>query len=84
MYSLEFVMRIQNVINWPILIVAFVLGLAYIKYFHPSQRKVVVYPKPDNVEKIQYQDTSESIFEYRAIPINCDKADNITKYPVQN
>lgn len=75
-------MNILNVIHWPFLIGAFILGLLYIQYYHPERRDVMIYPKPDNVDKIQYQDKSGALFAYHAIPVNCDKTD-ITKYPVQ-
>lgn len=77
-------MNLFKIINWPIFLISFILGILYIYHMIPFSKEVVVYPTPDNVNEIQYKDNSGTVFEYRAKKVPCPKdTSQITEYPIQ-
>ena len=65
----------------PIFLISFVVGLVCI-YFSPLEYKtIMVYPSPNNVNKIQYKDKADQCFEFSAKLVDCTKGSK--KIPVQ-
>lgn len=71
-----------KIIHWPAFILSFTIGFVYTMYLDPKHA-VQVYPNPDNVERIQYKDSSNTVFEYKFNKVKCPRSDEITKYPIQ-
>lgn len=72
-------------IHIPTFALSFLLGLIAVYIFNQGQiRKIYVFPTPENIEKMQYRDSTENCFEFRQKEVNCpaDK-DQIDRIPVQ-
>lgn len=77
-------MNALKFINIPILIIAFAIGVFYIYVNTSPARKIIVYPGPDNLDKILYRDKSESCFTYEQEKVKCPaNKDNIFQIPTQ-
>lgn len=72
-------------INIPVFIISLALGLFY-SYLTMDDKKVIyVYPRMDNVDKVQYIDKSGSCFKYKPQQVACPTDDKmIESYVVQN
>ena len=60
----------SSVINIPALLLGLAVG-AVAMYFRRDERQVVVYPSPDNANKVQYMDAAGACFEYVQSAIKC-------------
>ena len=51
----------------------------------PDQRKIFVYPSPENIDILQYRDKTDSCFSMKQKEVPCPKNENdIMKVPVQS
>ena len=57
-------------INITIFLLAFLIGLIYM-YCFDYNRKVVVYPTPHNIDKIEYKDEAENCYGYKIKEVKC-------------
>ena len=75
---------IRNYINIPIFIVSFIIGIIVICFMGPDIKKVFVYPTPENVNDILFQDTANNCFEFYTVESACpaDKT-KIMNIPIQ-
>lgn len=58
-------------INFPIFLLSLALGLLFVYLSNPDVKKIVVYPTPDNLDSIQYQDKSSNCFKANAEEVSC-------------
>jgi len=65
-------------INISIFLITFLLGLIYI-YTFDYNRKVEVYPTPNNIDKIEYKDEAENCFSYKIKDVECPSDKNKIK-----
>ncbi len=73
-----------SIIDIKIFLFAFALGMFYV-YILDDGKKVYVYPSPDNIGKIQYQDKAGSCFKFEQSKLSCPKDESkIRQIPVQN
>lgn len=71
--------------NIPVFIISLSAGLFMIYVYMPSQRKIMVYPTPENVDTIQYKDATGTCFAIKHETIKCPKDDSLlSKIPAQN
>ena len=62
-------------------ILSFLVGCVFV-YLSPTEYKtVVVYPTPNNVNKIQYKDSANNCFQFTAKLVECSK--DAKKIPIQ-
>jgi hypothetical protein len=72
-------------INIPVFILSLAIGLFVIYVYVPTQRKVMVYPTPENVDSIQYKDATGTCFAVKHETVKCPKDESlISKIPAQN
>ena len=64
-------MGVTNYINIPVFLISLAFGLIFVAVFNPSRRTIFVYPTPENVNKILYQDKADNCFQYKAIETEC-------------
>jgi|UniRef100_A0A6C0HWH2 hypothetical protein len=78
-------MRITKYISIPIFALSFLLGLIAVYIVGQGEmRKIYVYPTPENLEKIQYKDNTETCFEFKQKEVACPtNPDEISKIPIQ-
>jgi hypothetical protein len=72
-------------INIPVFIISLAIGLFMIYVYMPGQRKIMVYPTPDNIDTIQYKDATGTCFAVKSEMIDCPKDDSLlSKIPAQS
>ena len=65
-------------------LISFAIGIFFVYITLNESRKVYVYPSPENVQLIQYQDKADQCFEFKETPVQCpsDKT-KMFQVPVQ-
>jgi hypothetical protein len=77
-------MSILRFIRIPVFIVSLAIGLLFVYIFNPDKRKIFVYPSPENVNNIQYKDSTGACFEFKQTKLKCpEKESEISKVPAQ-
>ncbi len=78
-------MKIGELINWPILLVSFFVGILFIIFKTGELRSIVVYPHPGNVNRMLYKDQSGTCFKYKMKDAECDSVNGseIKEIPIQ-
>ncbi len=70
-------------LNIPVLLLSFVVGLIFV-FIQPIEHKTIfVYPTPSNVDSIQYKDEVENCYAFSAKLVDCNSASKISKIPPQ-
>ena len=75
--------RIKELINFPLFILSLSIGLFFVYITVPPLQKIVVYPTPDNINKILYKDKSGTCHKFLPKIVQCptDKT-KIKQYPI--
>lgn len=77
-------MNLLKFFHIPVFILSFVIGLYYIYLNTNPIRKIIVYPTPDNLDKILYRDKSQACFTYNQETVKCPtNKDDIFQIPTQ-
>jgi len=78
-------MRITKYISIPIFALSFIFGLIAVYIIgNGEMRKIYVYPTPENLEKIQYKDSTDTCFEFKQKEVACSaNPDEMKKMPIQ-
>lgn len=63
--------NILKFMNVPVFFIALALGIFAVYINTSPMRKIVVYPTPDNLDKVQYKDETGTCFSYDAIKVQC-------------
>lgn len=72
-------------ISVPIFIVSLAFGLFFVYITNPEPTTIIVYPTPDNVDKVQYKDKAGTCYTFKAHETICpSNKSNIKQIPVQN
>ena len=74
--------RLLKLINWPVLIGSFLMGLVFVHLSSEPNEIIKVYPTPNNSEKIQYQDKAGVCYIYKSEELKCPK-EGIKTIPIQ-
>ena len=75
----------MKLISVPVFLISFAIGMLVVYITGPSPREIMVYPTPDNIDKLLYRDRADQCFEFEHKEIPCPKDKNhIHKIPVQN
>ena len=62
---------IFQLISFPIFIVSLSVGLFIVYVTNPKKEVIYIYPKPDNVDKMQYKDNNGSCFSFQSKQVQC-------------
>ncbi len=77
-------MSILKYIRIPIFIISLAIGILFVYLTNPDKRKIFVYPSPDNVNNVQYKDSTGACFEFKETKIKCPENEkDISKVPAQ-
>jgi len=60
---MKFSFSISKYINLPIFILSLAAGLLFVCLFDDQTKIIYVYPKPDNIDSIQYKDSTGTCFD---------------------
>jgi hypothetical protein len=77
-------MGLLKYINIPVFIISLAIGLFFVYVYQADKRVVYVYPKPDNVDFIQYKDATGTCFNVKQSAVKCPADKDISKIPAQN
>lgn len=71
-------------ISLPIFLISFIIGLFFIYILGPENKKIYIYPTPENVDKLLFKDKADNCFYFEEQIVNCP-SDNelITNIPLQ-
>uniref|UniRef100_A0A6C0HJ97 Uncharacterized protein n=1 Tax=viral metagenome TaxID=1070528 RepID=A0A6C0HJ97_9ZZZZ len=70
-------------ISVPIFLVSFALGIFAVYIYEPENKKIMVYPSPDNVDYIQYKDKANNCFQFKEQKVaSCPT--NVERIPIQS
>jgi len=76
---------LSKYIDIPVFIISLVVGIAIVYFTMPDQRKIFVYPSPENIDILQYRDKTDSCFSMKQKEVICPKNESeIMKIPVQS
>ena len=64
-------MGLLKYINIPLFIISLAIGLFFVYIYQADKRTIYVYPKPDNVELIQYKDKAGTCFNVKQASVQC-------------
>ena len=64
-------MGVLKYINIPIFIISLAIGLFFVYVYQADKRVIYVYPKPDNVDLIQYKDQAGTCFNVKQESAKC-------------
>jgi hypothetical protein len=64
-------MGLLKYINIPLFIISLAIGLFFVYIYQADKRTIYVYPKPDNVELIQYKDKAGTCFNVKQASVKC-------------
>lgn len=77
--------NLMKYINVPIFIAALIFGLFAVYMTTPTDRKIYVYPTPENVDIIQYKDATGTCFNFKQKDVKCPVGDiGVSTVPVQS
>jgi len=72
-------------INIPAFILSLAIGIFLVYIFVSDERKIYVYPTPENINKIQYKDKTGTCFSIKQKQMECPSDESlISKIPVQH
>jgi len=76
---------VSKYISIPVFALSFILGLLAVYITGQGElRKVYVYPTPENLQKLQYKDSTDTCFEFQQTEVQCPaNTSHITKVPIQ-
>lgn len=67
-----FKLKIQKFVNIPVFLISLFIGMVAVYVAQKNEiRKVFVYPTPDNIGTIQYQDHANNCYEFRQTLQEC-------------
>lgn len=71
-------------LNIPLFVISLAIGLFFVYTIHSPVKEIEVFPTPENIDKLQYKDHTNTCFEYKMNEINCpnDKS-KIHEYKMQ-
>ena len=70
-------------ISLKVFIISFLIGLFFVYMMGTENKKVIVYPTPQNISKIQYKDVADNCFSYVSKEVSCPEKGLFTTIPVQ-
>jgi len=72
-------------INIPVFIISLAVGIFLVYISNQNPDIIYVYPKPDNVDQLQYRDKSNTCFRFDSQEVSCPADEDLVGgYPVQH
>lgn len=74
----------MSIVRWPIFFISLAVGLFFVYMVQPKYKEVLVFPTPENINKVQYMDNSSTCYEFEEQEIACPaNKEEIENYHVQ-
>ena len=73
-----------NYISIPVFIISFAIGLFFVYVLGPKMKKILIYPSPENVDKVLFKDNADNCFYFKPVEVRCPSDEsNIFSIPIQ-
>jgi hypothetical protein len=73
-----------NYISIPVFIISFAVGLFFVYVLGPKMKKILIYPSPENVDKVLFKDNADNCFYFKPVKVTCPTDESkITTIPIQ-
>ncbi len=74
-----------NYISIPVFIISFAVGLFFVYVLGPKMKKILIYPSPENVDKVLFKDKADNCFYFKPVEVTCPTDESkITSIPIQS
>jgi hypothetical protein len=70
-------------ISLKVFIISFLIGLLFVYMIGSENKKIIVYPTPQNISKIQYKDAAENCFSFVSKEVSCPENGLFSTIPIQ-
>jgi len=70
-------------ISLKVFIISFLIGLFFVYMIGTENKKVIVYPTPQNITTVQYKDVADNCFSYVSKEVPCPENGLFSTIPVQ-
>ena len=75
---------ILNYISLPVFLIRFAVGIFFIYILGPEMKTIMIYPSPENVDKILFKDKADNCFSFEETEVECPRDDSlISQIPIQ-
>jgi hypothetical protein len=75
---------ILNYISLPVFLISFAVGIFFIYILGPEMKTIMIYPSPENVDKILFKDKADNCFSFEETEVECPRDDSlISRIPIQ-
>lgn len=75
---------ILNYISLPVFLISFAVGIFFIYILGPEMKTIMIYPSPENVDKILFKDKADNCFTFEETEVECPSDDSlISQIPIQ-
>ena len=75
---------ILNYVSLPVFLISFAVGIFFIYILGPEMKTIMVYPTPENVDKILFKDKADNCFYFEETEVECPRDDSlISRIPIQ-
>lgn len=75
-------MGLLKYINIPVFMTSLAIGLFFVYVYQGEKRVIYVYPRPDNIDLIQYKDATGACFRAKQESVKCTA--DAMNIPAQN
>lgn len=76
---------LSKYISLPVFIISLAVGILCVYLWGDDRKVVYVFPTPENVKSVQYQDYNDTCYYYDYKKVTCPKDENkISEIPIQN
>jgi hypothetical protein len=76
---------IFNYISLPVFFCSLAIGLFFVYILGPNKKVIYIYPSPENIDKILYQDKADNCFSFEQQEVDCPSdVTKISTIPIQN
>jgi hypothetical protein len=75
---------IFSYISLPAFLISFAVGIFFIYILGPDTKNILIYPSPENVDKVLLKDNADNCFFYKQTEVECPNDESqISSVPIQ-
>ena len=73
-----------NYISLPVFLMSFAIGIFFVYVLGPELKTILIYPSPENVNKVLFKDNADNCFSFNPVEVECpNDASLISSLPIQ-